>query len=383
MSRRRTAAVAGIGLVALLTIAAGARWPQTSRNPIVPLPHPTVASRVAALSPDASHGYSFAAYGDQRALIGGDWQRLLRSVDSAATRDDRLAFIVDTGDIVDNGSRSDQFGLLTDVLSVARRLPYAVGVGNHEVENNAPGPARANLARFLSTMGQPIGPDRLYYTMTVGRVRFLFLDSNDLVYKGTDKNAEAIAARAAAQMEWLTRTLRDPAWGPEGTTVVVMHHPLVQSSAKHRAQSRDLWSYTWKGRTLPDILADGGVDLILCGHTHTYERFRLERTDGRGFVLVNLSGTPEAAFLWFGAGARRARDIHGSEEPWLTENGWRNLRPWRITQDDVMDDDDEESDQYGVFTVDADGGITLTMRFIDRPAPEAPVRLVWGVPPAR
>lgn len=306
---------------------------------------------------------------------------MIRSVDSLSARDARMLFMVDTGDIVDDGSLNDQFSLLAEELRPVRRLPYAVGVGNHEVDNNRPGPSRVNLARFLSSMGQPLGPDRLYYSMTVGRVRFLFLDSNDLVYKGTAKNAEEIAARAAAQMEWLTRTLKDPAWGPEGTTVVVMHHPLVQSSAKHREQSRELWSYTWKGRSLPDILADGGVDLILSGHTHTFERFRLERTDGRGFVLVNLSGKPESSFLWFGAGARRARDIHGSEEPWLTENGWRNLKPWRITQDDVMDED--ESNQYGVFTIDADGGITLAMRFLKRQGPEAPVRLVWGVPPAR
>ncbi len=382
MSRRRIGATAlRIGLVALAAIALGAGWPRTSRNPIVPLPHPTVASRAAALTPDPSHGYSFVAFGDQRALIGRELERMIRSVDSLSARDARMLFMVDTGDIVDNGSLNDQFTLLAEELKPLRRLPYAVGVGNHEVENNRPGPSRVNLARFLSSMGQPLGPDRLYYAMTVGRVRFLFLDSNDLVYKGTEENAEAIAARAAAQMEWLTRTLEDPAWGPEATTVVVMHHPLVQSSAKHRAQSRELWSYTWKGRTLPDILADGGVDLILTGHTHTFERFRLERTDGRGFVLVNLSGKPEPSFLWIGAGARRARDIHGSEEPWLTGNGWRNLKPWRITQDDVMDED--ESNQYGVFTVDADGGITLAMRFLKRQAPEAPVRLVWGTPKPR
>jgi len=370
-----------IGLLALTTIAAGASWPRTSRNPIVPLPHPTVASRAAALTPDVSHGYSFAAFGDQRALIGGELDRMIRSVDSLSARDARLLFLVDTGDIVDDGSLNDQFSVLAEELKPVRRLPYAVGVGNHEVNNDAPGPSRGNLARFLSSMGQPLGQDRLYYSMIVGRVRFLFLDSNDLVYKGSDKNAEAIAARAAAQMEWLTHTLSDPAWGPEATTVVVMHHPLVQSSAKHREQAVALWSYRWKGRSLPDILADGGVDLVLSGHTHTYERFRLERTDGRGFVLVNLSGTPEPSFLWFGAGARRARDIHGSEEPWLQENGWRNLKPWRITQDEVMDK--HESNQYGVFTIDADGGISLAMRFLNRPVAEPSVRLLWGTPPPR
>jgi hypothetical protein len=364
--------------IALAAVGAADSWPRSSRRPVQPLPRPTVEARAAALRPDATHGYSFAVFGDQRALMGGGWRRLLRSIDAQAARNERLLFMVDTGDFVEDGSYNDQFALVADLLGEVRRLPYVVGVGNHEVDGNRPGPARENLARFLSSLGTPIGPDRLYYAMTVGRVRFLFLDSNDLVYDGSGAEAGRVAARAAAQMEWLSRELRNPAFGADATTVVVMHHPLIQSSAKHRGQSRALWSYTWKGRRLPDLLADGGVDLVLSGHTHTYERFRMAREDGRGFVLLNLSGTPEPSFLWFGAGARRARNIQGSEKPWLYDRGWRGLEEWEITQEDVMDEN--ESNQYGLFTVDADGGISLEMRFLDRPAPEPPVRLVWGVP---
>src|SRR5258705_9393380 len=134
-SRIRTTALAII-VAAVVAIAAGARWPDSSRRPVAPLSHPTVASRVAALTPEPSHGYSFVAFGDQRALLGGVSQRLFHSVDSVATHDGRLLFMVDTGDIVDNGSQSDQFGLLADALGVVRRLPYVVGVGNHEVEND-------------------------------------------------------------------------------------------------------------------------------------------------------------------------------------------------------------------------------------------------------
>ena len=45
--------------------------------------------------------------------------------------------------------------------------------------------------------------------------------------------------------------------------------------------------------------------------------------------------------------------------------------------------DEDESNQYGIFTVDGEGGITLAMRFIERPAVEPSVRLVWGTPPPR
>jgi hypothetical protein len=38
-----------------------------------------------------------------------------------------------------------------------------------------------------------------------------------------------------------------------------------------------------------------------------------------------------------------------------------------------------EEDQCGLFTVDADGGVTLTVSFLGRASPEPPVRLLWGL----
>jgi hypothetical protein len=339
----------------------------------------SLESRVAALRPPAATGFEFAAFGDQRALLRGDWPALVDSVDALATRHERLLFMVDTGDIVDDGNHSDQFQVLAGLLSKVRRLPYLVAAGNHEVGQSQPGPARPNTAKFLSPVDPAISPDRLYYEKVVGRVRFLFLDSNDLVYQPDPKKGvreREIERRSHAQLDWLIRELTDPAFPPSGTTVVVMHHPFVQSSRKHRGQSQGLWSLRYHGRLLPEIFADHGVDLVLVGHTHTFERFTLTRRDGRGFHLINLSGKPEPSFLWFGAGERRAQEIHGDATAWLYEKGWRDLDGWTITQNDVMVEDEE--DQIGLFTVDADGGVTVSMRFLERP-PGPPIRLLWGL----
>jgi hypothetical protein len=142
-----------------------------------------------------------------------------------------------------------------------------------------------------------------------------------------------------------------------------MHHPLVQSSRKHREQALALWSLEHRGRRLPDLLLDGGVDLILCGHTHTYERFRLTRADGCSLELVNLSGRPRDDFLWVGGAARRARDITGRESTWLAAKGWRQLEGWRIEQRAAMLD--AESDQFAIIAVAPDGHLTLEMNFLD------------------
>lgn len=326
---------------------------------------------------DPSEGFEFLAFGDQRALIGDDWPALIYMMDGLAARHDRLLFLVDTGDIVDDGSHSDQFPVLADLLRKLVRLPYLVAAGNHEVDQNSRGPARANTAAFLSSIGEPLTQDRLYYRKVVGRIRFLFLDSNDLVYdEGRHVDEAAVARRAHAQLDWLIRELNDPAFGPSATTVVVMHHPFIQSSAKHRGQARDLWNLHYHGRRFADILADGGVDLVLVGHTHTYERFTVTRKDGRGFHLINFSGRPEPSFLWVGAAQRRGEDISGNETAWLYGHGWTGLNDWRVVQDDVMAR--EEADQCGLFGVDADGGVTLSMCFLGRPPVEPPVRLLWG-----
>jgi hypothetical protein len=328
---------------------------------------------MASLVPGPDAGYSFAAFGDQRALAGGEWQSMMASIDSLARQDARLLFMLDTGDIVDDGSHSDQFRALADILAKVRSLPYLVGVGNHELNNNQPGPGRANTAAFLKPIDPAISPDHLYYEKRIGRVRFLFLDSNDLVY---DVGA-GVAARREAQLAWLVNELKRLPDEPGHPTVVVMHHPILQSSSKHREQARDLWNLSYGGRTLPDILADGGVDLVLVGHTHTHERFRAARNDGKGFYVVNLSGRPEPAFLWFGAGARRANQIlSGGESLWFAERGWRNLQNWDLAQEAAMTKD--EADEFALFKVEPDGGMTMSVRYMNRPGLDPPIRLLWG-----
>jgi 3',5'-cyclic AMP phosphodiesterase CpdA len=332
------------------------------------------------MKPDPKAGFQFLAFGDQRALISNDWPALIGVLDTLTARHDRLLFLLDTGDIVDNGSYSDQYHLLADLLGKVRSVPYLAAVGNHEVVENQSETGRVNFARFLSSIGEPISPERLYYRKVVGGVRFLFLDSNDLVYReGSGVDSRAVERRAHAQMEWLVGELSDPAFGPSATTVVIMHHPFIQSSAKHRDQARGLWTYRYHGRSLPDLFADGGVDLVLVGHTHTYERFTITRSDGRGFHLVNLSGRPVPSFLWFGAEERRAEDIRGNETAWLYKNGWRGLEGWSVTQEEVMLKQ-EEADQCALFSVDPEGGITFEPYFLGQPHVQPPVRLLWGVP---
>lgn len=326
-------------LVSAFSIGAGP-WPMSSEHPVEALDRPDLLAHAASEGVGTEDPFRLVVFGDQRALADGEWQamNLLIAARERELRDaPPLLAIVDTGDIVFDGSKSDQFHFLTDILQPLSAYPYLVGVGNHEVRNNEPGPARENLVRYLGpTLGEDFTSERLYYRRDVAGLCLLFLDTNDLVY-GPDAaftGTDGLSYRGRAQLRWLVDQLADPRGAR--TTIAVLHHPLVSSSRKHRSQSAKLWNLHYDGRSLATILADGGVDLVLTGHTHTYERFRLTAPGGASFQLLNVSGRPRPSFLGLGRGQRVARDLEGEEIRYFLRNGWDDLDDWKIEQLDAM-----------------------------------------------
>lgn len=343
---------------------------------VAPPPHPRLETALAALDPGADSGFRFLVLGDQRAIPDDERRALVRAMDSTARSTPRVLFFLDTGDIIDDGRRPEQFAMLSQLVAPLARLPFLLGVGNHEVSNNGPGSARANLARYLQAVDSSLTPTRLYYRKDIGPARFLFLDTSDLVYgdRGDREGdtAPVPGSRGEAQLRWLAAELADSSSTRPAVTVVVMHHPLVQSSSKHRQQARSLWHYRHDGRALPDLFADGRVDLVLSGHTHTYERFTLTRVDGRRFVVLNVSGRPRPSFLFFGAGARRARDLRGREREWLAAQGW-SLANWTVIQNEAMTDD--EANQFVTIDVSPAGSLLATVHWLGSgPGPRTRLR---------
>lgn len=123
--------------------------------------------------------------------------------------------------------------------------------GNHDYET--PG-ASAYFAYFGANAGPPGAG---YYSFEVGSWRAIALNSNI-----------AIGSRSP-QAEWLRAELeRYPAL----CTVAYFHHPLFTSGPDGPTpEVRDVWR----------ILYDAGVDVVLNGHEHLYERFAPQDPDGR------------------------------------------------------------------------------------------------------
>ena len=333
---------------------------------VAPLAHPTVEMRAARLGVSPDDGYRFVVFGDQKGLWKDDFPRVIEQVRAEADRAGAppLLFMIDSGDIVDDGSKPPQFADLAEQLAPVRDLPYLVGVGNHELKTDkGAGTAargRRNTAAFL---GADYTVDRMFYATEIGPVRFLFLDTNELgVYPDLPGKDPDAPARIRAQLEWLQRELTDTS----RPTVAVSHHAFVQSAKKHRDHAVTLWNLVHPelgGRTLAQALHDGGVDLVLTGHVHSYEVFALERAD-RPMWSLNASGKPTGS--WFRLpGQRMPNDWRGREMARLKDAGFETgVDEWRVRQLAFMTDDTKRN-QYALVTVSTTGSMHVELRAID------------------
>ncbi len=149
-------------------------------------------------------------------------------------------------------------------------------VGNHEYET--PG-ASGYFSYFGAAAGEP---GKGYYSYTLGAWHVVALNSNCAEIGGCQPGS--------AQERWL-RT--DLATHPSLCSVAYMHHPAFSSGNLHGGSP--------SVRPLLRTLQDYGVELILSGHDHDYERFAPQTVEG----VANLAGVRQFVVGTGGAGLRQ------------------------------------------------------------------------------
>jgi chitodextrinase len=113
-------------------------------------------------------------------------------------------------------------------------------VGNHEYETRGAAP-------YFEYWGDP--PH--YYSVDTGGWHVVVLDS-------TEEYAQVTPG--TAQFDWLVEDLK----AADDCTLVAMHHPVYSLGASAGGERlASLWS----------LLVDEGVDLVLTGHAHNYQRW--------------------------------------------------------------------------------------------------------------
>jgi hypothetical protein len=206
-------------------------------------------------APDASstRPIGILAFGDSGG--GGSDQRALRDQMSEFP----YQLIVHTGDVAyDDGTigqfEDNVFGIYADLF---RHIPFYPAAGNHD--HNTP-----NAMPFRSVFSLPNPDDdvQTWYSFDWGRIHFAALDTE---------------ADYQTQVDWLDRDLAASSlpW-----KIVFMHRPPY-SSGEHGSDTR-LQSL------LAPVFDRHGVQLVLAGHDHDYERMIPQ--DGVAYVVTGGGG---------------------------------------------------------------------------------------------
>lgn len=167
----------------------------------------------------------------------------------------------------DNGyssgrDRDYQKSLFDAYPELLRTIPYVPAYGNHDARR---------LAFFrLFTFpqegeggGEPSGSAH-YFSFDYGNVHFIMLDSED-----TDRSDDG------AMMEWLRRDL---AAARQTWRIVLFHHPpYTRATHDSDSMSDSLGRMVQMRENFLPLLEEHGVDLVLTGHSHIYERSHLLR----------------------------------------------------------------------------------------------------------
>jgi hypothetical protein len=171
-------------------------------------------------------------------------------------------------------------------FSAANR-PWMPTLGNHENEpGNGPQGYLSYQTRFALPNNGSGDFEGNWYKFQIGSVLFVMLDNNDVCYQvdtgtylSTGDNQILTGYSGGAQERWLEWTLREASTDTSvDWIVVVMHQPAMSTSD---AEGSDLGiRQNW----MP-LFYKYGVDLVLAGHDHDYERSYVVKGTDPGTIL--------------------------------------------------------------------------------------------------
>ncbi len=217
----------------------------------------------------------FIAYGDTR--TNPDTHKRIAQHFKSFSPD----FILHTGDLVSHGSRynvwdREFFAPLRDVMD---EIPLFPVIGNHEEKS----------ANFFNYFGMPY--KKSFYSFEAGPVFVLALDYH---YQKNSEEQYRFAARSlqSTKAKW---------------KIVMVHNPMFNVGGHISG---------WGHKYYLPLFHKTGVDLVIAGHSHIYERFfpiapeGLENSSPITHITTGGGGAPLATSSYHPALAAYARTNH-------------------------------------------------------------------------
>ena len=186
-------------------------------------------------SEETTNKFSFTSLGDSRTNLT-DWQAIANA--AAANQSD---FVMFGGDITNTGTGTEYDSWFDYAPTFIQNSVFYHTVGNHEIVSDA------SFVNYKSLFTMPGNEE--YFSFSYGNAIFLVINSE----KPSD----------AAQLAWLQSTL---AANTGKTWKFVMLHRPFYTSPSHTGEMDSYFGTIWKA------FDDYGVDVVLNGHTHNYQR---------------------------------------------------------------------------------------------------------------
>lgn len=219
-----------------------------------------------------SDSFEFLTIADIQGMIQGMYTESHEAV-SALLKDERVNgydFILNAGDMCDNGKNFGQWGMALDTYKdLTLNSSMFFTSGNHENNTGAMG-RYFNYTENKDGNVQAISGE--YYSFDYANAHFTVLDTNDADENGLGKD----------QLAWLKNDLANT----NAKWKFVLMHKSLYSAGSHAFDGEVIAMRT----QLTKLFAENGVNVVFGGHDHTYTETYLvdkdgkvvDKTDGKG-----------------------------------------------------------------------------------------------------
>lgn len=219
-----------------------------------------------------SDSFEFLTIADIQGMIQGMYTESHEAV-SALLKDERVNgydFILNAGDMCDNGKNFGQWGMALDTYKdLTLNSSMFFTSGNHENNTGAMG-RYFNYTENKDGNVQAISGE--YYSFDYANAHFTVLDTNDATSDGL----------GAEQLAWLKNDLANT----NAKWKFVLMHKSLYSAGSHAFDGEVIAMRT----QLTKLFAENGVNVVFGGHDHSYTETYLvdkdgkvvDKTDGKG-----------------------------------------------------------------------------------------------------
>lgn len=162
--------------------------------------------------------------------------------------------------------------------NLLKKYPLFPSPGNHDYNDlyrfKATAQSTHDIAYYqnfsMPTNGEAGGVPshtQAFYSFDIGNVHFLSLDSY-----GKEDNETRMSDTLGAQVQWIKKDLEAFKNKKRGWVIAYWHHPPYTMGSHNSDKEGDLVKIR---ENFIQVLERYGVDLVLCGHSHVYERSKL------------------------------------------------------------------------------------------------------------